>query len=157
MQVDSSLNPWLVEKFVDHDMCTISVKIEGRDVFLCSLYLDILKEVSHPLFLAVIEHCNSHGIPLVIGADTNAHSLLWGSADWNQSGDSLEDIVLTSNLTIVNTGGVSTFVSTRAESVIDVTMINNSALNHLMVSDWVVSMEPSHQTHRSSKFVARAL
>ena len=25
LQVDSSLNPWLVEKCVDHDMCTISV------------------------------------------------------------------------------------------------------------------------------------
>ena len=148
LQVEETLNPWLVEQFVERDICVVSVKIEGKDVFLCSLYLDILKEVTHPMFLAVVEHCNRLQIPLVIGADTNAHSLLWGSADWNNRGDELEEIILTSNLTIVNTGGVSTFVSTRAESVIDVTMINTSALNKLTVADWEVSLEPSLSDHR---------
>ena len=136
LQVEVSLNPWLVEKFVDRDICVVSIKINCRDVFLCSLYLDILNEVAHPKFQALLDHCNQRSIPLVIGSDTNAHSQLWGSADWNARGNELEEIILTSNLTIVNLGNRPNFVTTRAETVIDVTMINTSALKNLQISEW---------------------
>ena len=55
-------------------MATAKVKIQGVDELVCSLYLDINYEVRKGLFLKLIDHCKTNGLPLVCSMDSNAHS-----------------------------------------------------------------------------------
>ena len=51
LRLHQDLFPWLVEEFTDEDMCTAAVTIEGKLVYVCSLYLDINFETRKPLML----------------------------------------------------------------------------------------------------------
>ena len=43
LRVCHDLQPWLVTEFTVPDMCVASIKIQSQVVYMCSLYLDILK------------------------------------------------------------------------------------------------------------------
>ena len=152
LRVCHDLQPWLVTEFTGPDMCVGSIKIKNQVVYVCSLYLDILKEVHHPEFLRLVEWCNRERMPLVIGMDSNAHSPLWGSDERNARGEELEDIFLAKNLTVMNAGSQPTFQTTRAKSVIDITVVNNMALQKLNLANWEVSTEASFSDHKYITF-----
>ena len=148
LRVNRGLHPWLIPEYTDGDMCTVTVKIEGRQVIVCSLYLDINLDAQRPLFLALIDRCNSDQVPLIVGMDSNAHSTLWGCQEGNSRGGDLESLFLSKNLTVMNAGSVPTFVTSRAQSIIDVTVVNCAALEHLNLREWTVSTEMSASDHR---------
>ena len=152
LRVKSDLNPWLVTGFTDEDMCVVAIKISGQEVYLCSLYLDILQTIFKPAFLKLVEWCNRKRMPLVIGMDSNAHSPLWGSDDKNARGEDLENIFLTRNITVINAGSEPTFETSRAKSVIDVTALNNMALQKLHLLYWEVGAEASRSDHKYITF-----
>ena len=87
-----------------------------------------------------------------MGTDSNAYSPMWGSADLNSRGEDLETIVLSKNLTVLNVGDKPTFSTSRAESVIDVTLMNNEAIQTLKADDWRVCDQPSFSDHNYIKF-----
>ena len=152
LRLHQDLFPWLVEEFTDEDMCTAAVNIEGKLVYVCSLYLDINYEARKPLTLKLIDWCESKKIPLVIGADCNAHSVLWGCNESNPRGEALEDLFLTKNLTVMNVGHNSTFSRLGAESIIDITVMNGVSLEKLNLTDWEVLTESSLSDHRYVKY-----
>ncbi len=153
LQVSKHLKPWAVDKFTDPDISTVSIKIGEKSVYVCSLYLDINLDPRNSLFVDVVRHCESEQIPLVVCVDTNAHSGLWGCADSNGRGLMLEEIIISNNLLVMNTGDTPTFKTIRAESIIDVTIINSTAANLLALSDWRVDLAtPSHSDHRYINF-----
>ena len=82
----------------------------------------------NPLFEQLVDVCNRERIPLVVGMDSNSHSPLWGCPDKNERGEAQEDIFLSKNLTVMNVGNENTFVSGVGSSIIDVTVMNCSAL-----------------------------
>ncbi len=148
LRISKDLNPWLVPEFSSSDMCTATVKIDNRQVFVCSLYLDINLDVKPPQLVELIERCNEAQAPLIVGADTNAHSTLWGCRESNLRGEGLEALLLSKNMLVLNSGSVPTFVTSRAESIIDVTMVNCAALEQLKVQDWEVDRSFSGSDHR---------
>ena len=152
LRLHQDLFPWLVEEFTDEDMCTAAVTIEGKLVYVCSLYLDITFEARKSLFVKLIDWCDSKRIPLVIGADCNAHSVLWGCDESNPRGEALEDLFLTKNLTVMNVGNTPTFSRLGAESIIDITVMNGISLEKLNLSDWEVLTESSLSDHRYVKY-----
>ena len=79
LRVRQDLHPWIVTEFTEADLCVASIKIKNQVIYVCSLYLDILKEVHNPTFLRLVEWCNRERMPLVIGMDSNTHSPMWGS------------------------------------------------------------------------------
>ena len=133
-------------------MCVASIKIKNQEVYICSLYLDILKEVHIPAFLRLVEWCNRERMPLVIGMDSNAHSPLWGSDERNARGEELEETFLAKNLTVMNVGNEPTFETSRAKSCIDITVVNNMVLQSLNLMDWEVSTEASFSDHKYVTF-----
>ncbi len=148
MVVERLLNPWKVEKFTSPDCSVVAIMIDGRQVYLCSCYLDITKDVHQPELISVSKHCNRYRIPLVIGADTNAHSMLWGCDEMNSRGSDLEELMLSLHLNVLNLGSESTFMSSRADSIIDVTMVNATAITLLDLEDWRVDKSMSASDHR---------
>ena len=152
LRVGRGLHPWIVPQFRGEDICTACFKISGKTVYACSLYLDIEKTVHHRNFLSLVEHCHRERSALVVCTDSNAHSPMWGSADLNSRGEDLETIVLSKNLTVLNVGDKPTFSTSRAESVIDVTLMNNEAIQTLKADEWRVSDQPSFSDHKYIKF-----
>ncbi|XP_069361095.1 uncharacterized protein [Maniola hyperantus] len=84
---------------------------------------------------------------LIISVDSNAsHHNLWGCTANNKRGESLINFLLTTNLTIINMGTEPTFVTSRYQTIIDLTLASTRAADH--VKNWRVSDEPSLSDHR---------
>ena len=52
---------------------------------------------------SLVQHCNTKQLPLIVGADSNAHSHLWGP-DQNSRGDAFEDLISQNDLTVLIDG-----------------------------------------------------
>jgi len=152
IRADKALRPWLVSEFSDQDQCVAEVNIEGKRAWLCSLYLDIKFSVSRPLFLELVSSCQRNGMPLIIGMDSNSHSGLWGCSEGNGRGEELEELILMNSLRVMNVGDVPTFRTSRAKSIIDVTLMNASAERRLNLSGWEVQEAPSFSDHKYIQF-----
>ena len=71
----------------------------------------------------------------IMGIDSNAHSTLWASPENNARGDAIELFVAESNLDILNQGNTPTFVNSRAETHIDISLAHKAKE---YVSNWNV-------------------
>lgn len=90
-------------------------------VFFNTIRYNLLTVVSvaNPTVRDVIDYADSNGLPIVIGADCNAHHTVWGSSDINQRGEKLMEYLATTSLEIMNNGTKPTFVNRVKEKVID--------------------------------------
>ena len=119
------LCPWLVERFTDEDICVIAFKMDSRTVYCAAVYLDIYLTVRLQKFVQLLEFCDSKRIPLIVGADSNAHSVLWGCEETNKRGEELKELILRFYLNVANRGGEYTFSTSRANSIIEITLVNS--------------------------------
>ena len=152
MRIARSLNAWQVEKYTGKDMCTVAIKLDNKLGYYCSLYLDINLNAIHPLLPKLIDECEANGTPLIVGMDSNAHSQLWGCDEENERGRDLSDLFSIKRLLVLNEGATPTFVTSRAQSIIDVTIANSHATRNLVISDWRVDTGPSFSDHRYVNF-----
>ncbi len=150
--VRKELDVWLVEEFTSEDLCVCTIKVEGQLWYFASLYLDITESivsVCDSRLNKLLEWCENHKIPLLIAADCNAHSVLWGCENSNSRGEELEEVILTRDLTVLNEGNECTFQTIRAKSIIDITLVNSTAAELDLVTDWKVETDiPSHSDHK---------
>jgi len=164
LRIDRSLPSWEVAQFTSQDMATALIRMESqpdssstssqlKNVYVSSVYLDIQIDISEQLeFKSLLNHCNTHRIPLIVGCDSNAHSPLWGCEVDNERGRALEEIIDQYHLSVHNSGSDATFVSTRASSIIDVTLTNRWYQLHFDLYDWEVDKSLSFSDHRYIKF-----
>jgi hypothetical protein len=89
----------------------------------------------------IIEHCQSKKKQLIVGCDANEHHILWGSTATNPKGDSLVEVLVSSNLNILNRDNESTYVVGNRKETIDLILGTNKIGD--LVSNWHVSVEPS--------------
>ncbi|XP_054725275.1 uncharacterized protein LOC129235452 [Anastrepha obliqua] len=70
----------------DADNAVISVESCGRTIWLASSYMahDAVQPPPSPLLRGATEEAARRGIPLILGADANAHHHVWGSTDTNE-------------------------------------------------------------------------
>ena len=130
----TNLKVWPVPEHTSRDMATVAVVFEGKVIYLCSFYCDIVKPVCTPELTTLVDKCQREHIPLVLAGDTNAHSSLWGCGENNRRGDSLEEFIATKGMFVLNEGSTPTFKNSRSESIIDVTMTNEDF--DLTVEGW---------------------
>ena len=75
----TNLNCWRVDEFTCEDLTTVAVPSTScKILYVASLYLDIEQPVENPIFTKLVEKCTAEQIPLIVGADTNAHGSMWG-------------------------------------------------------------------------------
>ena len=108
-----NLHLWEVPSLTTRDRVCCILKLgddqQLREILFVSLYLDITSptEDAVGMFEEVMQFAN--GRQVIFGADTNAHSTLWGSPENNARGDGLEEFLFHSNLEILNIGSIPTF------------------------------------------------
>ena len=118
-----------IESLCNEDCVVALWNCGDRSMILVSAYLDIQREAV-PLWLEdVCQYAEQRGTPLLLCADSNAHSELFGRTT-NKRGKELEDFILTNQLRVENLGTVPTFRAHRVagaiESCVDVTLTRDT-------------------------------
>jgi Reverse transcriptase (RNA-dependent DNA polymerase)/Endonuclease-reverse transcriptase len=120
------------------------------EIVLVSVYADI-NNASVPRELELVtNYCGMRNLPCIIGADTNAHSVLWGCQINNTRGDDYEVFMANNDLSVLNEGNTPTFKTVRAQSIIDVSLVHYSLYE--LIHEWHVSMDDYKSDHRCLSF-----
>ena len=96
-------------------MTTVGGIIEGSRIMLASIYMHYDKPVISKNLEGLIQYSRSHSFQLIIAADTNSHSNLWGPDPKRKCrrGEALEQWIVQEGLVIHNTGDEPTFENKR--------------------------------------------
>ena len=142
------LKAWSMDSLSDRDNTTILLEDNTkRQILIVSSYLDITNgDVIGNVLEKIIEFSRVEKIPIIIGMDSNSHSTLWGCDVNNSRGDKLEEWIIQSNLSIVNSGNEKTYVAPTGSSIIDITLISSEMLP--LVKNWRVDLEHNFSDHR---------
>ena len=124
------------------------IKLDNKDVMIISLYCDI-KEDAVPHFLkTALDYGDKRGYSILIGADTNTHSKMWGH-ETNHRGSQFEEFIQDYDLQLHNVGRDYTFECKTGKSVIDITLSRNLKLK---IEDWKVCKAYNHSDHNTIKY-----
>jgi hypothetical protein len=154
--VPSYINSFTKYKQSNRD--TIVIKIEqtqnNKALCLVSAYFDILfnEPVIGPQIQEIVSLARTSNWGLLISADSNAHSALWGSTDQNPRGDCFEEFIAENSLIVKNIGSVPAFVTAngKTRTIIDIT-ITNLKLD-INVTNWKVSNYATKSDHKLITF-----
>jgi hypothetical protein len=152
MYVRNHINTLPLLKFCSRDTTTVSITYAYgggcMELIVASAYLPYDSDEPPPTMKVrdIIDYCHSRKKQIIIGCDANAHHTFWGSTGSNPRGGSLMEILVSSNLNILNHGNEPTFVVCHKRKVIDMTLETNKIVN--LVSNWHVSDEPPLSDHR---------
>jgi hypothetical protein len=143
------LNGWFLPQFSSRDTAAVLVQLpgEGQAVF-ASVYMADDGETNIPSeeVERLVEYCARKTLPLVLGADANAHHVLWGSTDTNKRGEDLLGFLAASHLEVCNVGNDPTFVTRNRREVLDVTLVSTRHVDQ--ITSWKVHPEDAASDHR---------
>ena len=100
--------------------------------------------------VSLIKFSNDQKLPLIIGCDANAHHICWGSSNINDRGGALLEYLVTTDMDILNKGTKPTFVVSRRQEVIDISLVSGDIAPYIV--GWRVSDEESLSDHRYIQF-----
>lgn len=143
----------------DPDCAIATVNLNGTAITVASVYCDILREMNCDIrkFCKIMDLARkvSKG-RFIIHTDSNARSPIWFDCIENSRRRELAEWLPTSGAVLLNTPGLPTFdrkmdieVESESESErswIDLTLADPKTA--AMISDWLVSDEPSLSDHR---------
>ncbi|XP_029053760.2 uncharacterized protein LOC114881222 [Osmia bicornis bicornis] len=124
----------------------------GANLVICSTYLPYDSEgpPSTRELRDLVDYCEVKGLQLVIGSDANAHHIVWGSSNINRRGEVLLEYLSTTDLEILNRGSSPTFITSRRQEVLDITL--GSAKVAQAIRDCRVDEEATLSDHRLITF-----
>ncbi len=89
----NDINTWPLTQFCDRDNVAIMVTSQGQGtnsrVILTSSYMSHDQPAPPKILQDLVSHSESNNIPVIVGADANAHHEYWGSSDTNNRGEGL--------------------------------------------------------------------
>ncbi|KAL5259722.1 hypothetical protein ACHWQZ_G009982 [Mnemiopsis leidyi] len=112
--------------------------------------MDITSDIPSGLLTRLSTYAETERLPLIVGADTNAHHTAWGHLTCNSRGRELLQALNANNLVLCNTGNTPTFVGRLGHSVIDITLTNTLGIN--LLRNWRVNSELSLSDHQALTF-----
>ena len=145
----TNINAWLLETMSDKDMVAIQTEVLGQQVIIVSAYLDYTDRqvISNKLY-GILDYAQTRNLGIVIGADSNCHSSLFGPTT-NKRGEVLEDFIANSGLVVENIGHTPTYESRGNSTCIDCTLSRN--LNTTII-DWHVNQDYNGSDHNTIFF-----
>ena len=121
---------------------------DGKEVYLVSMYCDILYQQVPKEATKLLEENTEANV--IIGMDSNAHSPMWGCEDTNKRGEMIEEFIVSNNLVVCNQGSKFTFMTTRAKSIIDLTLCSRDMVTR--IRNWKVNETHHFSDHRRITF-----
>ena len=152
------LNCTLIPHITNGDV--VSVLLENQNVILVSVYCHNDPKVNDPgtawpgMLEQAADYARQRNFKIIICADSNSWSRLWGSSYTNPRGEVVEEGIARHGLHVCNRGNDLTFASHVGESIIDITLTTDPSL----ISAWkVLSYEPSFSDHNIISFEINGL
>lgn len=143
----NTITATLLNQFCSRDLTAVQIQTDDQQpLVLASAYMPGDGDIPSRELAGLVEHCEASNWDLIISTDCNAHHPLWGSKESNSRGESLTEYLFQTNLTIVNRGTEPTFVSSRYQTIIDITLASQHAAG--LIDGWHVSKVPSFADHR---------
>lgn len=160
LPIELGKKSFIMGNFSNKDIITVKSNIKSnKGVLFTSIYMALENNVQQieistlAKFKELTLYADNNNIPLIMGSDTNGHSVLWNSYKETERGRILCNLINDLDLNIENTGSAPTFVNTRGfSSRIDVTLTNKHAKN--IISEWKVHEETSLSDHKMISFKA---
>ncbi|XP_050535001.1 uncharacterized protein LOC126902021 [Daktulosphaira vitifoliae] len=149
--VNNKVKASLILNLSSADLTIIRVTLyDGKNIIVASGYLPY--EVTDPGrdLTMLFNYCKNEKLELILVMDANAHHTIWGSSNINQREEVIMDLLLTTDLSILNRGSEPTFVIRIRQEVIDLTVCSKGLLQK--IKGWKVSSEPSLCDHRHLRF-----
>lgn len=152
----------LITEFTDRDQVAISFSLklgqESVKSIACSVYFPGAPEnkgsVLTEKFKALVQHCTSNRIELIIGIDSNSHHTSWESNHNDQRGEELVQFCILNGLALVNRGDTPTFKArsgiNSTGTHIDVTLSTQKIYD--LINDWHVETDYNGSDHNSITF-----
>ena len=142
-----------IESLCNEDCAVGLLKLDGVLTLIVSTYLDIKKDVVPTWLDDIVEYAKKRGYALLIGMDSNAHSVLFGPES-NSRGEQLEEFIIDNGLAVENIGNTPTFQATRQSceiaTHIDVTL--SKGLGSL-IKNWEVNTNFNGSDHNTIEFL----
>ena len=144
---------WINHDLSDRDNATclwITKELGLSRVLVVSSYWDHFILGAPAKLTKAVEYAKSNNFDILIGADSNSHSVLTGSHETNARGKLLEEFILKHNLDILNRGSQATFSSHVGSSCIDVTLASPNLA--AKIRNWRLSRDDSYSDHKTILF-----
>ncbi len=146
-----SLKPAYLPQLSTRDLTVVQIQIPVsnrcmRTFVVASSYHHFEIPIRRQGFEKLVDYCHQAKLPLVIGMDANAHNVVWGSTDTNNRGEEMLDFIVSSDLQLLNKGNTPTFVTSRREEVLDISLANSEGAS--LIQNWHVSEDDSLSDHR---------
>ena len=103
------------------DLVVGLIKCGTKQTAIISAYMDIKNKPITDQLQAALDYCKNKGYGIMLTADTNSHSKIWGN-ETNTRGEKWEELIETERLLVHNQGRIPTFESKNGKSIIDVTL-----------------------------------
>jgi ribonuclease HI len=145
---------WLHPEYSGRDIVTVvwnQQAFSHSQIYVTSLYCDITANMISEEFKQLVAHCTSKNLPLIVMADSNAHSTTWGSPSTNPRGAEFENFMIDYSLNTLNTGSVPTFDCNRGKTIIDISVITPEVEEFVL--SWRVRPEHMCSDHKCVEIV----
>jgi len=152
--ITKGLSAYCLPQYSSRDQTAVRVTYKNRhherSIMVASVYMPIDQSPPSKELEDLIHYCYVKGLPLIIGADTNAHHFWWGSKECNHRGYTLREYLATTDLSVINQGCEPTFCVGNKQTVIDVTLASRCIMSEIF--DWHAVPEDSVSDHRKISF-----
>ena len=87
--VSGDIQAWILPHLSDRDITSVRVEggMRGKPLIMASVYMENAEGASCPpaKLKELAAYCEDKDLPLIVGADANAHHVYYGSTDTNES------------------------------------------------------------------------
>jgi len=150
----------VLKQYTSKDVVAVQVQLQIKGdnctVIFGSVYLPYDAKDLPPSqeLVSLIKFSNDQKLPLIIGCDANAHHICSGSSNINDRGGALLEYLVTTDMDILNKGTKPTFVVSRRQEVIDISLASGDVAPYIV--GWRVSDEESLSDHRYIQFQVKS-
>ena len=134
------------------DSAVAIIKHRGGKYLLVSQYMDINLDVRGDHVDKILNYAAGMNIPLLMGADTNSHTILFGP-DSNRRGLDLEELLVSNGLRVENIGTMPTYETIRGSKLIS-TCIDATFSRDMdgKITSWMVDDNYNGSDHNTILF-----
>ena len=136
----------LIKQLSDVFAVVLEAVVEYTRIIVASMYLDINWLIDIDMMNIEATTAHAQGAGVIIAMDSNSRSTSWRDMLTNRRGKMLEEFLMSKQVHIINEEScLTTFRSSRGTSNIDISVIDNHALD--TVREWEISNQESCSDH----------
>jgi hypothetical protein len=129
----------------------VDIRVERVTPVIVSMYFDINRPIDIDLQKIQTILTHAKGVGIIFAIDSNSRSISWHDVLTNNGRKKLEEFIINKKLRVANEKSSRyTFQTERGTSNIDLTLMNNWAIDYVI--DWKIHDQESCSDHKIIKY-----